>query len=117
MKSLSELINENENNKTYKYVVDVKIEGTVTAGSEGDAGELVDKEIDKIDGVVDYKIASIDKTEDKVEEAVLLENDGDAAVQLAFDQIVDAYNNAYNNLPTPYYKAMLRTQLEMFFRG
>ena len=117
MKSLSELINENENNKTYKYVVDVKIEGTVTAGSEGDAGELVDKEIDKIDGVVDYKIASIDKTDDKVEEAALLEGVSDELyVEQMYTQIANMYNESVDSL-SPYYKAMLRTKLEMFFRG
>jgi hypothetical protein len=116
MKNLSDLINENENNKMFKYVVDVKIEGTVKAGSEGDAGELVDKEIDAIDGVVDYKIVSIDETEkdDTVEEAILLENDGDVIVDQIYTELINIYNERTSNL-SPYYKALLNSQLLYFF--
>lgn len=116
MKKLSDLINENENNKMFKYVVDVKIEGTVKAGSEGDAGELVDKEIDAIDGVVDYKIVSIDETEkdDTVEEAILNEDNGDIIVNQIYNELISIYNEHTGNL-SPYYKAMLNGKLQYFF--
>ena len=63
MKNLSSLIKENSETKKYKYTATVTVEGTVTAMSEGDAGELVDKEIDTIENVTDYKIDSIDEVE------------------------------------------------------
>ena len=100
----------------FKYVVDVKIEGTVKAGSEGDAGELVDKEIDAIDGVVDYKIVSIDETEkdDTVEEAILNE-DSDGLVNEMYYDIIALYQQNIDKLSKPYHKAMLQTMLRSFF--
>jgi hypothetical protein len=114
MKKLSDLINENENNKMFKYVVDVKIEGTVKAGSEGDAGELVDKEIDAIDGVVDYKIVSIDETENTVEESIINDDNGDVIVDQIYTELINIYNERTGNL-SPYYKALLNSQLLYFF--
>lgn len=114
MKKLSDLINENENNKMFKYVVDVKIEGTVKAGSEGDAGELVDKEIDAIDGVVDYKIVSIDETENTVEESIINDDNGDVIVDQIYTELINIYNERTGNLSS-YYKALLNSQLLYFF--
>lgn len=119
MKNLSDLINENENNKMFKYVVDVKIEGTVKAGSEGDAGELVDKEIDAMDGVVDYKIVSIDETEKDVNEnsdAALLSEE-ESIIDLAYDEIVELYNNYVEQLSMTYNKMHLKNKLQDFFNN
>lgn len=59
MKTLSEIIKENENNKKFKYNASVVIEGHVYANSEGDAGELIDKEMDAIPGFVSGEVINI----------------------------------------------------------
>lgn len=43
------------------------MEGTVTAATEGDAGEMVDKELMKL-LIIDYKIDTIDEIEKIVKE-------------------------------------------------
>lgn len=59
MRKLSDIIKENESNKEFKYSATVKVEGTVIAASEGEAGELVDKEMDTIPGMINYEIDNI----------------------------------------------------------
>lgn len=59
MKTLSQIIQENENNKKFKYNASVLVEGHVYANSEGDAGELIDKEMDSIPGFVSGEIINI----------------------------------------------------------
>lgn len=70
MKKFTDIINEQESRKDFKYIANVKVEGTVTAASEGEAGELVDKEMDTIPGMIDYQIENIDEVtnETKVNE-------------------------------------------------
>lgn len=59
MKKFSDLVKENESKKVFKYTVKVDIEGTVMASSEAEAGELIDKEMDTIPGMVNYEIGNI----------------------------------------------------------
>lgn len=65
MKTLSEIIKENEESKKFSYKLNVVITGTVDATSESNAGETVDQIVDTIvvqDGQVDdYTMVSIDE--------------------------------------------------------
>lgn len=67
MKKFSEKIKESQETKTYKYVVTATIEGTVTASSDSEAGELVDKEMDEISSITDYQMDQLDATNEKPE--------------------------------------------------
>lgn len=58
MKKFSDKVNENNIN-TYKYSINVTIEGNVSAETESDAGELVDQIIDEINGVTNYSMNSL----------------------------------------------------------
>lgn len=117
MRNFTQLIKENDENKTYKYVANVKIEGEVTASSEGDAGELVDKEIDTIDGVVDYKIESLDEVVGEVKESTILESNEEMIMLEAYNKVIEEFQDALEVLPSDYYKAMLREKLIMYFKG
>src|ERR1039457_6827463 len=65
MKTLSEIIKENEESKKFSYKLNVVISGTVDATSESNAGETVDQVVDTIvvqDGQVDdYTMVSVDE--------------------------------------------------------
>ncbi len=65
MRKLSDLIKESEGSKTYKALVTVKIEVTVVASSEGDAGYKIDAEVEKIPGFISHDIEEIEETQDK----------------------------------------------------
>jgi len=114
MKNLSSLIKENSETKKYKYTATVTVEGTVTAMSEGDAGELVDKEIDTIENVTDYKIDSIDEVENTVQENSLGELSQDEIAESIYKQVIDCYEREIVEL-SDYYKAMVATKLRMYF--
>lgn len=67
MRKFSEKINENESLKNYNYKMFVDLEGNITAHSEGDAGEIVDKLVDLIGAtspsivVTNYQIEEINE--------------------------------------------------------
>lgn len=61
MRKLSDLIKENESTKCFKYNATVTVEGSVYAENEGSAGEMVDKNMDEIPGMVNYEIISIEE--------------------------------------------------------
>lgn len=68
MKSFSKL---NENNiNTYKYTIQVTMEGNVSAEDEGQAGELVDNMIDEMDGVTNYQMVQLDEVAMGVTESI-----------------------------------------------
>lgn len=118
MKNLTSLIKENSETKKYKYTATVVVEGNVTAMSEGDAGELVDKEIDTIANVVDYKIDKIDEVEVGVQEN-FEEFDGHApevVVEKLYNDIIEMYETAKEDAGlTDYHYAMLTGKLKMYF--
>lgn len=116
MRKISDLIKEDNDNKTYKYTLDVQIEGTVNATSESEAGELADKIVDEIDGVVDYKMTSLDEVETIKEYAEnITENLDDKLVAHAYEKIITEFESVTKQLATSYHKAELRTKLEMYF--
>jgi hypothetical protein len=118
MKNLTSLIKENSETKKYKYTATVVVEGNVTAMSEGDAGELVDKELDTIANVVNYKIDSIDEIESGVQEN-FDQFDGHAPeviVEKLYNDIIDIFETAQTEAGlTDYHHAMLRGKLKMYF--
>jgi hypothetical protein len=114
MKNLSSLIKENSETKKYKYIATVTVEGTVTAMSEGDAGELVDKEIDTIENVTDYKIDSIDEVETGVQENFLDGPNDEEIAEAAYNKIIRCYEFETSAM-SDYYKAMAATKLRMYF--
>lgn len=59
MKKLTDLIKESESNKPFNYQATVIVEGVVYSDSEGSAGELVDKEMDEIPGMISYELINI----------------------------------------------------------
>lgn len=61
MRKLSDLIKENESTKKFKYNATVTVEGSVFAENEGNAGELIDKEMDTVQGMVNYEIINIEE--------------------------------------------------------
>ena len=114
MKNLTSLIKENSETKKYKYTATVVVEGNVTAMSEGDAGELVDKEIDTIANVVDYKIDKIDEVEVGVQENFLEGTSDEEVAESIYKQVVDCYEKEIGTV-SDYYKAMINTKLNMYF--
>lgn len=113
MKNLTSLIKENNETKKYKYTATVTVEGNVTAMSEGDAGELVDKEIDTIPNVVNYEISTIEEIENEVTENVVGNSD-DTDVDNAYNAMLRIYTDAILDMK-PYHEAMLNAKLRMFF--
>lgn len=61
MKKFTEIIKENESVREYQWTATIEISGKVTASSEGNAGEMIDKEIDQIEGMVSYQINTINE--------------------------------------------------------
>ncbi len=119
MKKFSDLINENNTEKTYSYEATVKVKGEVKAASEGDAGELVDKEMDSIAGLEDYTIDKIDEIvkEKIVLESEILNNNEDKLENLSFE-LTNNIEAQTNNLPnvdrvTVYEKIILNLQLKI----
>lgn len=114
MKNLTSLIKENNETKKYKYTATVVVEGNVTAMSEGDAGELADKEIDTIDNVVSYQIDNIEEVESTVQENTLGGLSDDDVAESIYKQVVDCYEREIGEV-TDYYKAMINAKLCMYF--
>lgn len=114
MKNLTSLIKENNETKKYKYTATVVVEGNVTAMSEGDAGELADKEIDTIDNVVSYQIDNIEEVESTVQENTLGGLSDDDVAESIYKQVVDCYEREIGEV-TDYYKAMINAKLRMYF--
>ena len=104
-----------EQTKNYKFKATVVVEGTVTALNEGDAGELADKELDKIPGFISGQIDNIEAIDAPVVENNL-GNDEEATALAAFDEIVNLYNSKIEGMKD-YYAAMLTTKLRMFFES
>lgn len=117
MKKLSELIQENENQKQYKYTAKVDIQGYVIALDEGVAGELVDQAIDELSqhvNVENYEIISIDEAENTNNFSENIVNEyGDDYADNVFHEIMDMITDKIENNPnlTDYYKAMIYTKL------
>lgn len=102
MKTLSELIKENESSKKFKYNATVQVEGHVYAENEGNAGELVDKEMDLIPGLVSYEIINIEEDSsegyinpDLAIASEILENDNSSYIQFNVDEL---YNDIQDKL-------------------
>lgn len=114
MKNLTSLIKENNETKKYKYKATVIVEGTVTAMTEGDAGELADKEIDKIANVTDFKIDEIDEIETGVKENFIEDSDDEEIANAAYNEIIAMYEKSVTDMKD-YYVAMVTTRLRMYF--
>jgi len=114
MKNLTSLIKENNETKKYKYTATVTVEGNVTAMSEGDAGELVDKEIDTIPNVTNYVIDTIDEVETGVQENSLGGLSEEDVADSIYKQVVDCYEREIGEV-SDYYKAMINGRLQMYF--
>jgi hypothetical protein len=95
MKKFSQVLNENESLKTYKYTATVEVEGTVRAHSEGEAGELMDKELDKITSMVSYQPGTIEEVESPVQESVI--NMG-ADINVISEDLVKHISESMKNL-------------------
>jgi hypothetical protein len=74
MRKFSDLIKEQEGSKEYKYTANVVVEGKVVAASEGEAGGLVDKEMDAIPGMINYEINNIIDATTQIGENKIVEN-------------------------------------------
>jgi len=59
MKKFTDIIKEEQSTQDYKWTATVQVSGIVKASSEGAAGELIDKELDEINGMVTYQIENI----------------------------------------------------------
>jgi hypothetical protein len=114
MRNLTELIKEQDETKTYKYMATVKIEGTVVANSESNAGELVDSVIDSIDNVVDYEMNSLNVVE-TVKESAQLNNTEEEEMNIAYNNIIAMYETKKNSIETDYHKLVLKAKLEQYF--
>lgn len=68
IKKFNELVKENESTKRYKYTATIQVEGYVSAMSESDAGEMADAEINKVEGLMDYKLITLDEVKDNLEQ-------------------------------------------------
>ena len=111
MQKLTDLIKENDETKTYKYVAEVTVEGTVTASSEGDAGDAADKEIDAIEGVTNFKMTSLDEIDAVKEDAdILLNDDADERMREVYQDIVELFENSIATMTT-YHETTLVAQL------
>jgi len=53
MKKFTDHVNENESLRTYKFTVNVVVEGSVEASSEGDAGYHVDNCMSDLENMID----------------------------------------------------------------
>lgn len=116
MKNFSTLITENEQTKKYKFTATVKVEGAVTAMSEGDAGELADKELDTIPGFISGQIDNIEVVETGVKEDFTAgEVSEDDKVAQDFRDIISLYEDKVSSYDKDYYIAMLNTKLNMYF--
>lgn len=115
MKNFSQLIKENDENKSFKYTATatVTITGNVNATNEGDAGYMIDSDLEPgntITGeIVNYEIASIDEVPAEFNENILNDdlNSDDKVVELSKDvlKMLDDKITSYNL--TDYYKSML----------
>lgn len=117
MKKLSELIQENENQKQFTYTATLKVVGNVYSFDAGSAGELIDKQIDEISSIVeisDYNIDSVDEVENtnNIFENIVNEY-GDDYADSKYREIMDMISDKVDNDPnlTDYYKAMIYTKL------
>jgi hypothetical protein len=118
MKKFSDLINENENLKKYKFVANLKVEGTVEAFDEGSAGEEVDKEIDQmtqyVTNVTTYEIESIDEMqmleENVVIEKPLLNEDPEVQIDKEIKDIFDLVESKLNKY-SEYEKNLFKLKL------
>jgi len=115
MKNFSQLIKENDENKSFKYTATatVTITGNVNATNEGDAGYMIDSDLEPgntITGeIVNYEINSIDEVPTEFNENILNDdlNSDDKVVELSKDvlKMLDDKITSYNL--TDYYKSML----------
>jgi len=112
MKNLSSLITENEQTKKYKYTATVIVEGEVTAMSEGDAGELADKELDTIEGFVSGQIDDLSVVESEIKESVIGANAQEQADSV-FEEIIE-FITVKTEKFTDYHKAMIYAKLKQF---
>lgn len=114
MKNLSSLITENDQTKKFKFTATVIVDGEVTAANVGDAGELADKQLDKITGFVSGQIDNIASVESEVKENLSdLSNPVDVAIQ-AYETVVNTYNNVKDGL-TDYQLAELDIRMNSTF--
>lgn len=112
MKTLTQLIKEQNENKEFKYTVNVKLSGYVIAPNEGDAGELVDKEMDVVGENFEdfsYEIELIEETDKKdiTNESVSY----DEISQIIVDDILESYKDKIKDLPK-YYQSIVKETLK-----
>jgi len=118
MRNFSQLIKENDENKSFKYTATatVSITGNVNATNEGDAGYMIDSDLEPGNNVtgeiLNYEIVSIDEVPTDFNENVLNE-DNDILAASLYREIMDIINDKVknNNNLTDYYKAMILTKL------
>ena len=117
MRNFSQLIKENDENKSFKYTATatVTITGNVNATNEGDAGYMIDSDLEpgtNVTGeILNYEIVSIDEVPTDFNENIIAAN-GDDQAQILFDEILNNTNEKIesSNLQD-YYKAMILTKL------
>lgn len=95
MKKFSDLVNENDSNKPFKFQATVVVEGTVYADSEGSAGELADKEMDEIPGMVSYELINI---QEEVSSEGFKYQDPDLAITEGAIDIVNELDKVKNSI-------------------
>jgi hypothetical protein len=95
MKKFSDLVNENDSNKPFKFQATVVVEGTVYADSEGSAGELADKEMDEIPGMVSYELINI---QEEVPSEGFKYQDPDLAITEGAIDIVNELDKVKNSI-------------------
>jgi len=114
MRKFTDLIKENESLKVFNYTV--KISAQVDAANEGEAGYLIDQEIDKIDRLVDYDIENIeDSNETPIQENNdnILKNEEDLAHEI-YRQIVDFAMAKLDTLSQGYRELVLNRLVDEF---
>lgn len=119
MKTFSNLVKENNEAGTFKYVAEITVEGTVNAVSEAMAGEAADQEINLIDGLVNYIMKSIDKVETAMQENndnVLGSEPTLQDMQHLQNEIVELFLEKTKSY-SEYNKAMIGGMLKQYFNN
>lgn len=121
MRNFSQLIKENDENKSFKYTATatVSITGNVNATNEGDAGYMIDSDLEpgtNVTGeIVNYEIVSIDEIPTEFSENIIAAN-GDDQAEMLYNEIVNYINEKIesSNLQD-YYKSAVLTKLRTQF--
>lgn len=85
MKKFSKVLEKLENSKFYKIISEIEL--IVCADSEGEAGYLSDSILSSIEESYDYTIINIEETEDRINENI--QNDPDGNNQLSDNKTIE----------------------------